>query len=88
MRLSTLGKMRSVCVLGATGSIGVQALEVVAANPELRICGLAAGSRVDELLAAAESSAAPAIALADPVAAGVARERFGGRVESGPEGVL
>ena len=80
--------MRSVCVLGATGSIGVQALEVVAANPELRICGLAAGSRVDELLAAAAASTAPAIALADPAAAGAARERFAGRVESGPEGVL
>ena len=88
MRLSTLGQMRSVCVLGATGSIGVQALEVVAANPELRICGLAAGSRVDELLAAATACAAPAIALADPAAAGAARERFAGRVESGPEGVL
>src|SRR5436190_1948849 len=36
--------MRSVCVLGATGSIGMQALEVVAANPDLdmdarRRCG-------------------------------------------------
>lgn len=37
--------MRDIVILGSTGSIGVQALEVVADNPELfRVVGLAAGS--------------------------------------------
>jgi 1-deoxy-D-xylulose-5-phosphate reductoisomerase len=37
--------MRDVIVLGSTGSIGVQALQVIAANPErFRVVGLAAGS--------------------------------------------
>jgi 1-deoxy-D-xylulose-5-phosphate reductoisomerase len=37
--------MRSIIILGSTGSIGVQALEIVAANPELfRVVALSAGS--------------------------------------------
>ncbi len=36
--------MRDIIILGSTGSIGVQALEVVAANPDrFRVVGLAAG---------------------------------------------
>ena len=39
-------------ILGSTGSIGVQALEIVESNPEkFRIVGLAAGSKNIELLA-------------------------------------
>jgi 1-deoxy-D-xylulose-5-phosphate reductoisomerase len=38
--------VRTVIVLGSTGSIGVQALEVIASNPDrFRVVGLAAGSR-------------------------------------------
>jgi 1-deoxy-D-xylulose-5-phosphate reductoisomerase len=36
---------RRIALLGATGSIGGQALEVVAANPELTVCALASGSQ-------------------------------------------
>ena len=36
---------RRVALLGATGSIGRQALEVIAANPELTVCALASGSQ-------------------------------------------
>jgi len=44
--------MRDIVILGSTGSIGVQALEVVAANPELfRVIGLSAGSASHALLA-------------------------------------
>lgn len=35
--------MKRIALLGATGSIGHQALEIVAANPELELCALAAG---------------------------------------------
>jgi 1-deoxy-D-xylulose-5-phosphate reductoisomerase len=43
--------MRRVALLGATGSIGRQALEIVAAHPELRLCGLSSGSSALEELA-------------------------------------
>jgi 1-deoxy-D-xylulose-5-phosphate reductoisomerase len=44
--------MRRVALLGATGSIGRQALELVAAHPGLQLCALASGSSpLDELAA-------------------------------------
>jgi 1-deoxy-D-xylulose-5-phosphate reductoisomerase len=36
--------VKRVAILGATGSIGRQALDVVAAHPELEVCALASGS--------------------------------------------
>ena len=45
-------RMQRVAVLGATGSIGASALDVIARHPQaLRASVLAAGSRVDELVA-------------------------------------
>jgi 1-deoxy-D-xylulose-5-phosphate reductoisomerase len=45
-------RSRRIALLGATGSIGRQALEVIAANPELSVCALASGSQpLDELAA-------------------------------------
>jgi 1-deoxy-D-xylulose-5-phosphate reductoisomerase len=35
--------MKRIALLGATGSIGRQALEIIAANPELELCALASG---------------------------------------------
>lgn len=47
--------MRDVVILGSTGSIGVQALEIIAANPDqFRVVGLtAAGNNVDLLISQA-----------------------------------
>lgn len=45
--------MRDIVILGSTGSIGVQALEVIAANPtKFRVVGLSAGSNNLERLIA------------------------------------
>jgi 1-deoxy-D-xylulose-5-phosphate reductoisomerase len=44
--------VRRVALLGATGSIGRQAIEVVERNPELELCALASGSAALEALAA------------------------------------
>ena len=41
--------MKKVAVLGSTGSIGTQTLDVVRANADLEIVGLAAGSNVEML---------------------------------------
>ena len=37
--------MKRIALLGATGSIGRQALEIIAANPELELCAAASGSQ-------------------------------------------
>ncbi|HEY7196591.1 MAG TPA: 1-deoxy-D-xylulose-5-phosphate reductoisomerase [Gaiellaceae bacterium] len=41
--------MRRIALLGATGSIGSQALEIVDEHPELELCALAAGSSGEAL---------------------------------------
>ena len=41
--------MKKVAVLGSTGSIGTQTLDVVRANDDLEVVGLAAGSNVEML---------------------------------------
>jgi 1-deoxy-D-xylulose-5-phosphate reductoisomerase len=79
--------MRSVAVLGATGSIGTQALEIVGANPGLRACALAAGSDHAGLVAAARAHGVERIALVDSQAAAAARAAFSGEVLEGPDGV-
>jgi 1-deoxy-D-xylulose-5-phosphate reductoisomerase len=44
--------VKRVAILGATGSIGRQAIEIVAAHPELELCALQSGSSPLEELAA------------------------------------
>src|SRR2546423_4060112 len=79
--------MRSVAVLGATGSIGTQALEILGVHPGLRACALAAGSDHAGLVAAARTHGVERIALVDPQAAAAARADFAGEVLEGPDGV-
>jgi 1-deoxy-D-xylulose-5-phosphate reductoisomerase len=79
--------MRKLVILGATGSIGEQALEVVAASEELSVVGLAAGRRWERLVDQARDHGVPAIALADSEAAAAASEAWKGRVLTGEEGV-
>lgn len=57
---------KRIIILGSTGSIGRSALEVVAARPnELKIVGLAARNRWEDLAQQAKQFAVPRIALAD-----------------------
>ena len=60
-----------VVVLGSTGSIGTQALEVIAANQDrFEVVGLAAGGADPQLLARQRAATgASAVAVADPAAA-------------------
>lgn len=41
--------MKKIAILGSTGSIGTQTLEVVRSNPDLQVVALAAGSSVEAL---------------------------------------
>jgi 1-deoxy-D-xylulose-5-phosphate reductoisomerase len=80
--------MRSVAVLGATGSIGVQALDVIARSPDLEVVALSAHRDVEGLVAAARATGARHVALVDPGAADrAARELDGVVVLSGEAGV-
>jgi 1-deoxy-D-xylulose-5-phosphate reductoisomerase len=79
--------MRQIALLGSTGSIGRQAIQVCDADPGLQICGLAAGTDVDGVVSEAERLGVRTIALADAGAAETARGRFSGRVLSGADGV-
>ena len=42
--------MRKIAILGSTGSIGTQALEVVRANKDMKVTALAAGGSSIDLL--------------------------------------
>ncbi|MEX1142335.1 MAG: 1-deoxy-D-xylulose-5-phosphate reductoisomerase [Thermoleophilaceae bacterium] len=81
--------MRRIVIAGSTGSIGTQALDVIAGNDDLEVVGLAAASSVEPLLEQAVAHGVERIALADPDAAALAGERWtGGRVLAGAEGLV
>ncbi|WP_436501247.1 1-deoxy-D-xylulose-5-phosphate reductoisomerase [Actinokineospora sp. HUAS TT18] len=69
---SSIAPRRSLLVLGSTGSVGTQALDVVAANPDrFAVAGIAAGGSDPALLAAqALGFAVDAIAVTRASAAG------------------
>jgi 1-deoxy-D-xylulose-5-phosphate reductoisomerase len=79
--------MRKVLILGSTGSIGVQALEVVAASDELSVVGLSARGEWERLLEQARVHGVKSVALTDPEAAKRASATFDGEVLEGEEGV-
>jgi 1-deoxy-D-xylulose-5-phosphate reductoisomerase len=82
-----LAGMKKVLVLGSTGSIGTQALEVIGRSQELQVVGLGAGSAWETVLEQAREHGVPVVALADGEAAERAQESWSGRVLSGEDGV-
>jgi 1-deoxy-D-xylulose-5-phosphate reductoisomerase len=79
--------MKKLLILGSTGSIGTQALEIVAASDELEVVGLAAGSSWERVLAQAEEHGVRSVAFFDPEAAKRARGAWSGQVLAGEEGI-
>lgn len=66
---------KNIAVIGATGSIGTQTLDIIAGHPELyRATVLAAGSRVDELIALARQHRPAVAVIADSSKYGQLRE--------------
>ncbi|MCT1691235.1 1-deoxy-D-xylulose-5-phosphate reductoisomerase [Brevibacterium sp. p3-SID960] len=67
-------KVRNVIVLGATGSVGTQALEVIAANPaRFAVTGIGAGANIDAAVDQAIRTEARALAIATPPPGGEAQ---------------
>ncbi len=80
--------MKDVLILGATGSIGEQAIDVVGRSPELRIAGLSAETSWERLVEQAEAAGVGTIALAGADAADSARDSgWSGTVLAGEEGI-
>jgi 1-deoxy-D-xylulose-5-phosphate reductoisomerase len=81
---------RRVVILGSTGSIGVQALDVVArAAGELSVVGLSAATDAPALTEQARRFGVSRIALADRDAAARAAESWtDGEVLAGPDGIV
>jgi len=79
--------VKKVLILGSTGSIGTQALEVIAASEGLGVAGLSAGSSWEPLLEQAKRFGVPMVALEDADAADRASREWDGRVLPGEEGI-
>jgi 1-deoxy-D-xylulose-5-phosphate reductoisomerase len=80
--------VRRVLIVGSTGSIGTQALDVVERNAELEVVGLAAASSWELLLEQAEQHGVSRVALAHPDAAARAAEHSEVEVLAGAEGLV
>jgi 1-deoxy-D-xylulose-5-phosphate reductoisomerase len=82
--------MKRLLILGSTGSIGTQALDVVSrAGDAFEIVGLSAGTAHVPLVEQARAHGVRRIALSDPDAAARAAERWTeGEVLAGPEGLV
>jgi len=79
---------RRVLLLGSTGSIGTQALQVIAANPGcFRVVGLAAGGAdIDAVAAQVRATGIRSVAIADRAAAARLRQQLTGvDVLDGPD---
>jgi 1-deoxy-D-xylulose-5-phosphate reductoisomerase len=83
---------RQLLILGSTGSIGTQALEIVERSPtgdDLELVGLCAEHSWERLVEQARAHGVRRIALADPAAAARAAEAWTeGEVLSGAEGLV
>jgi 1-deoxy-D-xylulose-5-phosphate reductoisomerase len=82
---------RRLVILGSTGSIGVQALDVVSRSPDgdFRVVGLSAGRDWEAVVEQARTLGVKRIALADRDAAAQASEVWtDGEVLAGPDGLV
>jgi 1-deoxy-D-xylulose-5-phosphate reductoisomerase len=81
-----LSRVRRIVIVGSTGSIGTQALDVVERSSELEVVGLAAATSWELLLEQARRFGVERVALADPDAAARAGEHA--TVLGGAEGLV
>jgi 1-deoxy-D-xylulose-5-phosphate reductoisomerase len=80
---------RRLLILGSTGSIGTQALDIVARDPELELVGLSAERSAGALIEQAQRFGVGRVALADVDAGARAAETWtGGEVLVGAEGLV
>jgi len=84
-----MSSSKRIVILGSSGSIGVQALAVIAASEELELVGLSARSNWEVVLAQAQRFGVTRVALSDEAAAAEAASAWpAGEVKAGAEGVI
>jgi 1-deoxy-D-xylulose-5-phosphate reductoisomerase len=86
--LPRLNRVRRVLIVGSTGSIGTQALDVIERSAELEVVGLAAWRSWELLAEQAARHGVNRLALADPDAAARAAEHSDLEVLAGAEGLV
>ena len=80
---------RSVLILGSTGSIGTQALELVERSSDVVVVGLSADRSWEQLVEQARAHGVTRVALGDPEAAAQAARAWpDGEVLAGAEGLV
>jgi 1-deoxy-D-xylulose-5-phosphate reductoisomerase len=80
---------RRLLILGSTGSIGTQALEIVERSEDLELVGLSAERSWEDLVAQARAHGVTRVALVDPDAGARAAEAWtDGEVLTGAEGLV
>jgi 1-deoxy-D-xylulose-5-phosphate reductoisomerase len=82
---------KRIAILGSTGSIGTQALDVIARHPgRFRVTALAAGVQVEKLAEQAKRFGPAVVACSSQAGAAALRAALpaGTRIVSGPEGLL
>lgn len=83
--------MKKISILGSTGSIGTQTLDIVAHDPErYKVVGLAAGANVDLVIEQANQFKPAIVSVASKTAADAIRPQLpaGTRVVYGEEGLI
>jgi 1-deoxy-D-xylulose-5-phosphate reductoisomerase len=80
--------MRKLLILGSTGSVGAQALEIASASDDLDIVGLSAACSWEQCIAQARTHGVDRVAIADAAAAAQAGKTWrDGEVLAGGDGV-
>lgn len=83
--------MKNVAIIGSTGSIGTQTLEIARQNPDINICALSAGSNIELLEKQVREFEPELVGLWDETLADDLRVRLSDmqiRVVSGMEGLI
>ena len=80
--------MKNISVLGSTGSIGTQTLEIVRANDDLRVVALAAGSNIVKLEEQIREFAPLLVCVFDEDKAKELQEKVDVEVVSGMDGLI
>ena len=86
------GKVKNLAILGSTGSIGTQTLEIAALHPErIRVKALTAGRNVEELIRQARRFRPELVVIGDESLLGELSDGLSGvscRVTAGPAGLV
>jgi 1-deoxy-D-xylulose-5-phosphate reductoisomerase len=86
---AAMAERKRLLILGSTGSIGTQALDVCERSDELELVGLSAESSWEALVEQARRHGVTRVGLAEPNAAARASEAWtDGQVLGGPEGLV